>query len=112
MEQSTRGYQGHRRNQKNEDQLQIVLRLRSGLRHVPCTLTEWTLIISKELGQWGTDYHPNLDLGRAKMSVKTLDRPVENFKIEILPAGGNGNGGTLVMTWEKTQASIPITVLQ
>jgi len=74
------------------------------------TPAEWTLIVSKELGQWGTDYHPNLDLGRAKMSVKTLDRPVENFKIEILPAGGSG--GTLVMTWEKTQASIPITVLQ
>ena len=71
---------------------------------------EWTLIVSKELGQWGTDYHPNLDLGRAKMSVKTLDRPVENFKIELMPAGGSG--GALVMTWEKTQASIPITVLQ
>jgi len=71
---------------------------------------EWTLIISKELGQWGTDYHQNLDLGRAKMSVKALDRPVENFTIEISPAGGNK--GALIMTWEKTQASIPITVLQ
>jgi hypothetical protein len=70
---------------------------------------EWTLIVSKELGQWGTDYHPNLDLGRAKMSVKALDRPVENFKIELMPAGGSG--GALVMTWEKTQASVPITVL-
>jgi hypothetical protein len=74
------------------------------------TAAEWTLIVSKELGQWGTDYHQNLDLGRAKMSVKTLDRPVENFKIELSPAGGNK--GALVMTWEKTQASIPITVLQ
>ena len=74
------------------------------------TPTEWTLIVSKELGQWGTDYHQNRDLGRAKMSVKTLDRPVENFKIDLSPAGGNK--GALVMTWEKTQASIPITVLQ
>ena len=73
------------------------------------TATEWTLIISKELGQWGTDYHPNLDLGRTKMSAKTLDRPVENFKIELSPAGGSG--GVLVMTWEKTQASVPITVV-
>lgn len=69
---------------------------------------EWTLIVSKELGQWGTDYHPNLDLGRAKMTVNALDRTAENFKIDISPAGGNQ--GTLVMTWEKTQASIPITV--
>ena len=74
------------------------------------TAGEWTLIVSKELGQWGTDYHQNLDLGRAKMTVKTLDRPVENFKIELSPAGGNK--GALVMTWEKTQASIPITVSQ
>ncbi len=69
---------------------------------------EWTLIISKELGQWGTEYHPKLDLGRAKMSVKTLAAPVENFKLEVTSQGGNT--GLLTMTWEKTQASVPITV--
>ena len=69
---------------------------------------EWTLIVSKELGQWGTDYHPKLDLGRAKMSVKALSAPVENFKLELSSQGGNN--GLLTMTWEKTQASIPITV--
>ncbi len=69
---------------------------------------EWTLIISKELGQWGTDYHPKLDLGRAKMTVKALVMPVENFKIEVTSMGGNK--GMLTMTWEKTQASVPITV--
>jgi len=69
---------------------------------------EWTLIVSKELGQWGTDYHPKLDLGRAKMSVKALAAPVENFKLEISSQGANS--GLLTMTWEKTQASIPVTV--
>ena len=69
---------------------------------------EWTLIISKELGQWGTDYHPKLDFGRTKMSVKTLAAPVENFKLEVSSQGGNN--GLLTMTWEKTQASVPITV--
>lgn len=69
---------------------------------------EWTLIISKELGQWGTDYHPKLDLGRAKMSVKMLNAPVEDFKLEVTSQGGNN--GLLTMTWEKTQASVPITV--
>ena len=69
---------------------------------------EWTLIVSKELGQWGTDYHPKLDLGRAKMSVKALAAPVENFKIEVSPQGAAN--GLLTMTWEKTQASIPVTV--
>jgi hypothetical protein len=69
---------------------------------------EWTLIISKELGQWGTEYHPKLDLGRTKMSVKTLDKPVEAFQLEVKSQGGNT--GLLTMTWEKTQASVPITV--
>jgi len=70
---------------------------------------EWTLIVSKELGQWGTDYHPKLDLGRAKMSVKALSAPVENFKLEVTSQGANN--GLLTMTWEKTQASIVITAL-
>jgi hypothetical protein len=70
---------------------------------------EWTLIISKEVGQFGTEYHQNLDLGRTKMSVKMLAAPVENFEIKI--AATSGNNGVLTMTWEKTQASIPVAVV-
>ncbi len=69
---------------------------------------EWTLIVSKEIGQWGTEYHPKLDLGHTKMTVKMLDKPVENFKLELTSQGGNH--GLLTMTWEKTQASVPVTV--
>lgn len=70
--------------------------------------SEWTLIVSKEIGQWGTEYHPKLDLGRTRMTVKMLDKPVEDFKLELTPQGGNK--GLLTMTWEKTQASVPVTV--
>ena len=42
------------------------------------------------------------------MSIKTLDRPIENFRIELSSAGGSK--GVLLMAWEKTEASIPITV--
>src|SRR5688572_24450916 len=38
---------------------------------------EWTLIISKETGQWGSNYDETKDLGRTKMAVKTLAAPVE-----------------------------------
>jgi hypothetical protein len=69
----------------------------------------WTLIVSKEIGQWGTEYHQAKDFGRTKMSVKMLDKPVENFEIKLAPTGGNN--GLLTMTWEKTQASIPVTVV-
>ena len=70
---------------------------------------EWTLIVSKEIGQWGTEYHQDKDLGRTKMTAKTLPAPVENFKLELTSQGGNN--GLLTMTWEKTQASIPVTVM-
>jgi len=63
------------------------------------TPTEWTLIVSKELGQWGTDYHPKLDLGRTKMAVKPLNAAIENFQIEIKPSAGNT--GILTMSWRK-----------
>jgi hypothetical protein len=43
------------------------------------------------------------------MNLKTLSNPVETFKIELRPEGGNR--GTLALVWETTEASIPFTVL-
>jgi hypothetical protein len=69
----------------------------------------WQLIINKQTGQWGTEYNQRQDLGRVKMTMKALPAPVEKFKIELLSTGGNQ--GLLKMTWEKTEVSVPITVL-
>jgi hypothetical protein len=73
------------------------------------TATEWTLILNKELGQWGLDYKQKLDFGRTKMTVKSLPAAVENFTIAVKSTGANT--GVLTMTWEKTEASVPITVV-
>src|SRR5688500_17670109 len=35
---------------------------------------EWTLIINKQTGQWGTNHDESKDLGRTKLAVKSLDR--------------------------------------
>jgi Protein of unknown function (DUF2911) len=70
---------------------------------------EWTLIINKRTGQFHLDYDSSTDLGRTKMNVKTLAEPVETFKIELRAEGGNK--GTLALIWERTEASIPFTVL-
>jgi hypothetical protein len=70
---------------------------------------EWTLIINKETGQFHLNYNPKLDFARTKMNLKTLPDPVETFKIAVTPAGGNN--GTLALLWERTEASVPITVL-
>lgn len=69
---------------------------------------EWTLIVNKQTGQWGTRYDASQDLGRVKMNVKSLDRPVETFTIDIRP--GTGKKGTLALAWEKTEASVPVMV--
>jgi hypothetical protein len=70
---------------------------------------EWTLIVNKQSGQHHLDYESSQDIGRTKMTVKTLASPVETFRIELSSNGGNK--GTLALIWETTEASIPITVL-
>ena len=54
------------------------------------------------------NYDASQDFGRTKMNLKTLDQPVETFRIELRPNGANQ--GTLALLWEKTEASIPFTV--
>jgi hypothetical protein len=71
---------------------------------------EWKLIVNKQTGQWHTEYRERFDLGRVKMNVKTLPAPVERFKIDLTAAGANK--GTLALSWETTEASVPIAVLR
>jgi hypothetical protein len=70
---------------------------------------EWTLIINNRTGQFHLDYDSSTDLGRTRMNLKTLPASVETFKIELRPDGGNK--GVLALIWERTEASIPFTVL-
>ena len=72
--------------------------------------SEWKLIVNKQTGQWHTEYRERFDLGRVKMNVKTLPAPVERFKIDLTAAGANK--GTLALSWETTEVSVPITVLR
>jgi len=65
------------------------------------TATEWTLIINKQTGQWGTEYSQSNDLGRAKMTVKAAPALVESFKISL-------SASALTMEWENTIATIPV----
>ncbi len=69
---------------------------------------EWTLIINKETGQFHLYYKEQFDFGRTPMKTKTLDAPVEAFRVDLRANGGNQ--GTLALVWEKTEAYIPFTV--
>ena len=64
---------------------------------------EWTLIVNKQTGQWGTNYDEKQDLGRTKMSVATVKKPVETLAITI-------DKSNLTLSWENTSASVPVMV--
>jgi hypothetical protein len=66
--------------------------------------------VNKETGQWHTEYHEDLDLGRVKMNVKSIAEPVEVLRIELSSTGGNK--GRLALVWENTEASVPISVVR
>jgi hypothetical protein len=63
---------------------------------------EWTLIVNKETGQWGTKYDETQDLGRTKMNVAPkLAQPVETFNISV-------DDKKLAMQWENTKVWVPV----
>jgi hypothetical protein len=59
------------------------------------TYTLWTattplghqLIINKQFGQWGTEYHPDRDLARVALTESQEGTSVERFTIAIDPRG-------------------------
>jgi hypothetical protein len=67
---------------------------------------KWTLVISKKTGEWGTAYPgPENDLARIDMKASKTSAPVENFTIAF---DQSGNGCTMRLEWENTQASVEV----
>ncbi|NUS48341.1 MAG: DUF2911 domain-containing protein [Gemmatimonadaceae bacterium] len=62
----------------------------------------YELIVNKQAGQWGTEYHPDRDLARIPLRETTIAAPMERFTIALDPQAG------LVMTWGTKQLSVPI----
>lgn len=68
---------------------------------------QWTLVVNKTAKQWGAfKYDSAQDLGRVPMAVTSAAKPVEQFTIELVPAGKQL---TLKLSWDKTVASVAIT---
>jgi hypothetical protein len=68
----------------------------------------WLLIINKQTGQWGTEYHPEQDLARVPAQVRTVTgEPAELFTIRVEP---DGQGGALVLSWGDMEVRAPFTV--
>lgn len=69
------------------------------------TPTGWKLIINRQTGQWGTEYHAEQDLVRMDAKVETLAAPVEQFVIAFESAGGTE---LITFTWDRTRISVPM----
>jgi DUF2911 family protein len=70
------------------------------------TRANWTLIVSRKTGEWGTDYDSSADLARIPMQVETAPRPAERFTIAIEPR--TGPDATLSLAWDTVVARVPL----
>jgi hypothetical protein len=71
------------------------------------TPTKWTLIMSKQTGEWGIPYPgEKFDFARMEMKVSKLASPLENFTISFDPTGTTC---TMKFDWESTRAAIDIS---
>ena len=71
------------------------------------TETEWTIILSSDLDQWGAySYNEALDVARVTVPVQKSDTVLENFSIQF--AKKDAKTALLNMGWDTTMASVPV----
>ena len=66
------------------------------------------LIINKQVGQWGTEYHAEHDVGRVKMELAKTPEHIEDFTITIRPTGPGR--GVIDLAWGDSVATATFTV--
>lgn len=65
----------------------------------------WTLVVNKTAKQWGAfSYDAKQDLGRVPLKVGEGAAPVEQFTIELQPAGERK--AILKLSWDKVVATV------
>ena len=66
-----------------------------------------TLIVNKQIGQWGTEYDMSKDLARIPLTMSKLATPADRFTMMIEPGS---TGGVIRYMWDDTQFEVPFTV--
>ena len=66
---------------------------------------EWTLVINKQTGQWGTMYNKDQDYGRTAMKLTKAAKPLEQLTITI---EGKSDDKVLKFAWDDAVATVPI----
>jgi prepilin-type processing-associated H-X9-DG protein len=97
-------------------QLRTSADLLIGGQSVPAgTYSLWTwagrngyhLVVNRQAGQWGTEYHADRDLIRVPLQETTGARSVERFTITLEPQ--DATAGELVLAWGTRRLGVPIT---
>ncbi|HEU4995464.1 MAG TPA: DUF2911 domain-containing protein [Gemmatimonadaceae bacterium] len=76
----------------------------------------WSLIVNRGTGQWGTDRDPQKDIGRVRLTARTLPEVQESLALYLVPESGRPTSGyaelrgTLRIVWGKTELSAPWVV--
>jgi Protein of unknown function (DUF2911) len=70
------------------------------------TANTWQLIINKQTGQWGTEYHQEQDLGRTPMTSKPISSSQEVMSISF--ENTHGNSTELHVRWGTTDQYVPV----
>jgi len=70
------------------------------------TATDWKLIVNNETGQWGTEYKPEMDLGRVAMKAKPMTAPQEVMSLTFEKTAANST--ELHVRWDTTDRYVVI----
>ena len=68
---------------------------------------KFMLVFNSQTGQWGTMHDPSKDVYSVEMKKASLPNSMETFTIDLKQAS---NGGDFVMSWGKTELSVPFEV--
>jgi len=71
------------------------------------TATTWMLIVNKQTGQWGTEYHQEQDLGRTEMKAHKLPSSQEVMSISF--ENVKKDSAELHVRWETMDESVKVT---
>jgi hypothetical protein len=66
---------------------------------------DWTIVINRQTGQWGTLYNPSMDLARFHAKATSTPSVVDTFLIALESSGKEA--GVLKLMWESTCVPVP-----
>lgn len=66
---------------------------------------QWTIVINKQVYNWGLDIDPKQDVARITLPVEKPESQLEYFTMTLL---GNGNEASLLIGWDNSLVKLPL----